>query len=230
MRQAEEEWFEANRANWNDRVAIHLSSTEYDQSKYIEDSEYISDVVSFDRERLGNIEGTRMVHLQCHIGNDTVSLARLGADVVGLDLSDKSIATAREFASAAGSNVEFFEGNVYDAPQILDRTFEFVYTSVGAINWLPDLDRWAKVVSDLLEPGGRFFIREGHPAIYPLDEQDGRLVHKYRYWSDRTTPMEWDESVSYFEGDGQITHTKCYEWPPPAAVSDQSADIKRTGH
>ncbi len=209
-----EAWFEANRLNWNDRAGIHAISRTYGLERY-RDPDHLSGVVEFDRHRFGDIHGVAAVHLQCHIGTDTISLARLGAKVVGYDFSERSLAVARELSLSAGTPAEFVEGNVYDAPARLDRTFGFVYTGVGAVNWLPDIEGWARVVAELLEPGGRFYIREGHPAIFPLEEEGGRLVHRYPFWHDEHDPFTWDEEVSYTDGDGRIEHSRAYEWNHP---------------
>lgn len=227
-----EDWFEANRRNWDDRAAIHAASETYALEWLLNGQENISDVVAFDRPALGDVDGLSTLHLQCHIGTDTLSLARLGADVVGYDFSGTSLAIARELCRAAGAPVEFVEGNVYDAPANLGRRFDLVYTTVGAINWLPDIGRWAEVVAELLEPGGRVFLRDTHPAAYPLEEEDGRLVHRYPYWHARTDPVVFDETTSYTEGPGTIEHTRNYEWNHPLAsiinaVIDQGLIIDR---
>ena len=115
--------------------------------------------------------GLTGIHLQCHIGTDTLSLARLGARMTGLDLSPVSLEQARTLAADAGADIDYVEADTYSAPQALGgRTFDLVYTGIGALCWLPDIDRWAGVVDDLLEPGGRLFVREGHPMMWAVDE------------------------------------------------------------
>lgn len=208
--EAEAEWFAANQANWDDRAPIHASSSTYDIGRFIDNPEHIGSVVDFDRSRLGDLSGVEIVHLQCHIGTDTISLARLGAKATGLDFSARSLAVARELSAACGTAVEFVESNVYDAVETLGRSYDYVYTGVGAINWLPDLDRWAEVVTTLLKDGGRFFMREGHPGVMPLEEEEGRLVFRYPYF--HTEPIEWNDAETYADGVGEITHTRQYEW------------------
>src|SRR6188508_2757099 len=162
---------DVNRANWDDRAAAHAASGDYNVATFASDPGYLSDVVRFDRPLLGDITGLRGVHLQCHIGTDTISLARLGADMTGLDFSPASLAEARRIAGLAGADVRFVEAEVYDAAGALGpERFDLVYTGIGALCWLPDIARWARVVAGLLRPGGRLFIREGHPMLGTLSD------------------------------------------------------------
>ena len=140
-----DEYLAANRRNWDERSHIHVTSRGYEVARFRDDPEHLSDVVAFDREYLGDIERRRVVHLQCHIGTDTISLARLGADVVGLDQSSESLDHARELFEVTGTPGEFVEGNVYDAPSLIERQFDLVYTGVGALDWLPSIARWAEI-------------------------------------------------------------------------------------
>ncbi len=118
-----------------------------------------------------DIAGLRAVHLQCHIGTDTLSLARLGAPVSGLDFSPASLAQARRLAERCGAAIDYVEASVYDAASVLPAdSFDLVYTGIGALNWLPRIDGWARNVAALLKPGGRLFLREGHPLLFALDE------------------------------------------------------------
>jgi len=149
---------EVNRRNWDERAGLHAASPDYGLQRFRDDPGHISDVVRFDIPRLGDISGLRGVHLQCHIGTDTVSLARLGAHMTGVDFSEASLDVARGLAADAGADVDFVHAQVYDAPEVLGR-FDFVFTGIGALCWLPDIDRWAGVVADLLVPGGRLFMR-----------------------------------------------------------------------
>ena len=177
-------------------------------------SSYISQVVAFDRPRLGSVAGQRGVHLQCHIGTDTVSLARLGARMTGLDFSGASIAEARRLAGRLGVDVDFVESEVYRAPDVLGTgRFDLVYTGIGALIWLPDIDRWAAVVAALLRPGGRLFIREGHPMLNTLADPrpDGLLVVEYPYF-EHGEPNVWDAPGTYVETDVEFVHTVSHEW------------------
>jgi len=148
----------------------------YNFAAYKSDPEYISDIVRFDLPRLPALDGLHVAHLQCHLGTDTLSLARLGAaSAMGLDFSGESLKHARALAGdtggSGGEKLSYVQGDVYDAVELLGRgTFDLVFTGIGALCWLPSVSRWARVVADLLKPGGRFFIREGHPILWAADD------------------------------------------------------------
>lgn len=214
-----ETYLEVNRANWDDRAVIHEHSPDYDRDRLLRSPDALSHVVAFDRPLLGDVTGQRAVHLQCHIGTDTLSLHRLGADVVGLDLSPASLAAARRLADEAGADIPFVEADVYSAPTALagHAPFDLVYTGIGAIGWLPSIDRWAATVAVLLRPGGRLFIREGHPVVWALDDPrpDGLVVLAHPYFETEEGTV-WDEPSTYAgtaEGsEATITHTVTQEW------------------
>ena len=183
-----------NRAHWDERAPAHAASPDYDVDRFRTDPAFLSDVVRFDLPRLGDVDGLRGVHLQCHIGTDTVSLARLGARMTGLDFSPAALHQARELAQAAGADVEFVEAELYRAPDVLPTgAFDLVYTGIGALCWLPDIRRWAEVVASLLRPGGRLFLREGHPVLWSLDEKrDDALVIGFPYF-EHEAPLVFDD-------------------------------------
>jgi SAM-dependent methyltransferase len=201
-----------NQANWDDRVPIHVGSPDYDAARF-DDPEFLSGVVRFDRPRLGDLRGVRGIHLQCHLGTDTVSLARLGARMTGLDFSPPAVAAARGLAGRAGVDVTFLEGDVDDAVALAGAgSYDLVYTGIGALCWLPDVHRWARVVAGLLAPGGRLFIREGHPVLWSLDEErTDALVIGYPYF-EQTEPMVFTEEFSYVESDVALTSTTTHQW------------------
>ncbi|MEV4669152.1 class I SAM-dependent methyltransferase [Microbacterium sp. LWO12-1.2] len=205
--------YDLNRANWNERAPLHLASREYAVRSYIDDPTRLSDVVSFDRERLGDLHGVKAVHLQCHIGTDTISLERLGAEVTGLDFSAAAIEGARDLAARAKSTAVFVEAGVDDAVAALGAGhFDLVYTGIGALCWLPDIAAWARTVSSLLAPGGRLFIREGHPVLWAIDEeQTNGLVLGYPYF-EQSEPLVWDDSSTYVETDQSIKASVTHEW------------------
>jgi SAM-dependent methyltransferase len=209
-----EDYAELNRASWDERAPAHAASRDYAVDQFASDPGHLSEVVRFDLPLLGDIGGLRCIHLQCHIGTDTVSLARLGADMTGLDFSPASLAQARRIARLAGADVRFVEAAVYDAPGALGpELFDLVYTGIGALCWLPDIARWARVVAGLLRPGGRLFIREGHPVLWALDDPrpDGLLAVEYPYF-EREEPMVFDEGGTYVETDAVFTHNRTHEW------------------
>jgi SAM-dependent methyltransferase len=180
-------WRDINRANWEARVPIHTGVGGYDLAAFA-DPTYLTDDVRFDLPRLGRLDGLDVAHLQCHIGTDTVSLARLGArSVTGLDFAPAAVAAAQTLASAAvgGERVRFVEADLYDAVSVLGHEQrDLVYTGIGALCWLPSIERWASVVGGLLRPGGRLFMREGHPMLFALADPrpDGLLVVEYPYF------------------------------------------------
>jgi SAM-dependent methyltransferase len=202
-----------NRASWDERAPVHAASPDYSVDRFLSDPSFISDVVRFDLPRLGDITGLVGVHLQCHIGTDTISLARLGARMTGLDFSPASLEQARRLAETAGPMVEFVEAEVYDAPSVLGSArFDFVFTGIGAICWLPDIRRWAEVVAALLVPGGWLFIREGHPMMWAVGERaDDLLVVEHPYF-ERPEPNVWDQGGTYVETDVQFEHTVSHDW------------------
>jgi SAM-dependent methyltransferase len=198
-----------NRANWDDRVASHLDG--YRVDRYIKDPTHMSDIVMFDSDRLGDLAGTTALHLQCHIGTDTITLARMGAAVTGIDFAPKAIAAARDMFAEADTPGRFIVSELYDAPGVLDEQFDMVYTGVGALNWLSDIDGWAGVVDHFVKPRGRLFITEAHPVAWALDQdrEDRLLVLDFPYFEGRMT--SWDEEFSYLGG-AKLTATETHEW------------------
>jgi 2-polyprenyl-3-methyl-5-hydroxy-6-metoxy-1,4-benzoquinol methylase len=202
-----------NRAHWDDRAQAHAASSNYNLGGFT-DPAFLSRVVRFDRPLLGDIAGLRGVHLQCHIGTDTISLARLGARMTGLDFSPKSLEQARALAAEAGANVDFVESEVYLAPEVLGRgEFDLVYTGIGALCWLPDVKLWARTVAALLKPGGRLFIREGHPVLWALEyERPDSLIVLDAPYFEQKAPQVYDEGGTYVATDVVFTHNITHEW------------------
>lgn len=208
------DYLEVNRATWDERAPAHAASPDYAVQQFLDDPSFISGVVRFDRPRLGDISGMRGVHLQCHIATDTVSLARLGASMVGVDFSPASLAEGRRIVEATGADVTLVQSDVYEAAEALGgERFELLYTGIGAICWLPEIERWADVVTSLLAPGGRLFMREGHPMLWSLADTrpDGLLAVEYPYF-ERPEPVVWTEGGTYVETDVQFEHNETHEW------------------
>jgi SAM-dependent methyltransferase len=207
---------QANQENWEDRVPLH--ATAYGLDAY-DDPDHLSDVVRHDLTVLqpflptNSLSGLDLCHLQCHIGTDTVSLARAGARVTGVDFSPSALDVASALAHRAGVAARWVETDVLDARSAVEGDFDVVYTSIGTITWLQDLDRWAAQISGLLRAGGTFFIRDGHPALYALDEDASTLTTRYPYFGDGRA-QQWDEESTYV-GDGTVAHPRTYEWPHP---------------
>ncbi len=203
-----------NLANWDERAPAHAASPDYSVEEFVADPEFLSHVVRFDRPRLGDIAGARGVHLQCHIGTDTLSLSRLGARMTGLDFSPASLTEARRLVERAGADIDFVQGDVYDAPDLLGRErFDLVYTGIGALCWLPRIADWAQVVVDLLRPGGRLFIREGHPMMWTLGltRPDGLLVIEEAYF-ETEAPAVYEEEGTYVRTDVDFEHNVAHSW------------------
>src|SRR5690606_5695544 len=203
---------QTNRANWDARVDIHVESDVYGIRRFVDDPEFVGEVVRFDAARLGDVDGRSLLHLQCHIGTDTIGWARLGAEVTGIDISPKSIDAARRISEDTGTRARFILSELYDAPAALPETFDVVYTGVGAICWLPHIEGWAEVVARFLAPGGRFHIRQADPILWALaiERDDDLLVVDYPY-VETAQPQHWSETFTY-AGDGEVASPDTYEW------------------
>ena len=197
-----------NLDTWEERAPAHAASPDYHVEELVSDPAFVSEVIQFDLPRLGDVAGLDVVHLQCHIGTDTVSLAKLGARVTGLDFSAAALAQARALAERVGVDVRFVESELYAAPAALGATYDLVYTGVGALNWLSDIAAWADVVATLLRPGGRLHLREGHPMLWTLADPrpDGLLVVEYPY-RETVDPAMFDEPGTYVRTDVRSSPT-----------------------
>jgi SAM-dependent methyltransferase len=209
----EREHAEVNRRWWDDRAPAHAASPGYAVDRLLADPAALSDVVRFDADRLGELDGVRGVHLQCHIGTDTLSLARLGATMTGLDFSPAAVGIAGEIAAAAGCGIDYVQSDVYRAAEVLgDNSFDLVYTGIGALPWLPDIRGWAEVVARLLRPGGRLFLREGHPVLWSVDEQRSDAITLAYPYFEHDDPLAFDGTGTYVPTDVEFTHNATREW------------------
>jgi SAM-dependent methyltransferase len=199
-----------NRAWWDERVPIHVGSAFYDVDGFRAGG---SSLRPFEIEEAGDVAGKRLVHLQCHFGLDTLSWARRGARVTGLDFSAPAVEAARALAARAGIDAEFVQADVYDAVATLGgRRFDVVYTGRGALNWLPDVDRWAAVMAGLLAPAGRFYLTEAHPVANVFADDSLTVTHPYF----KPDGFVWDDDGgSYAEPDAATTHNRTIEWSHP---------------
>ena len=147
------DYFDANRRRWDEAVALHIKgdSKVYRLSAFRAGADILGPI---ENDELGDVAGKRVLHLQCHFGLDTLCLARRGAEVTGLDFSSAAIKAARALSRETGVPATFVEGNLYDAPDLIDGAFDLVFVTWGAINWLPDIGRWAEIVAHFLKPGG----------------------------------------------------------------------------
>ena len=211
-------WREANLANWDERVAIHLGPRGYDLSHLraghgrlhpIEDAE------------LPPLTDKRVLHLQCHFGADSLTLAQRGATVVGLDFSSAAIAAANSLASELGltDRAHFIQADVYDAPLVIPYPHEFdlVFVTWGALCWLPDIARWTQIVAAMLRPGGQLYLAEGHPTAYVFDDEsrtaDGRPGWFAPYFL--RDPIPNDDPRDYADDTARLTHSRSYNWIHP---------------
>jgi SAM-dependent methyltransferase len=209
---AVEDYVTLNRASWDERVPLHVASGFYGVDRFVEGEEHLH---GFEIEELGDVSGRRLAHLQCHFGMDTLSLARHGAHVTGLDFSAPAIAEARALAARCGldGQARFVEANVYDAVEALGATYDLVYTGKGALCWIPDLAAWAGVVAALLEPGGELYLSEFHPFLQMLGYESVEL--EYPYFNDRAEV--WDDGTDYADPDAHLVHERSVEWPHPVS-------------
>ena len=173
---SEQNYIEINRQSWNTKTEVHLQSEFYDLEGFMNGKTSLNEI---ELNLLGNINGKTILHLQCHFGQDTISLSRLGATVTGVDLSDKAIESAKQIAAKTGSNATFICCDMYDLPNHLDQPFDIVFTSYGTIGWLPDLDKWAKIVSRFLKPNGQFVFVEFHPVVWMFDDNFDKIGYRY---------------------------------------------------
>ena len=221
---------ETNRRNWDERVAGHLVA--YDAGALADDPAALSSVVRQDAALLaphlpgGSPRGLRLAHLQCHIGTDTISWARLGARVTGIDFSAEAISAARTLAARAGVDAAFVQATVEEAATLPGDRFDVVCTSIGVLPWLPDLDAWARTVRALLAPGGVFFLRETHPLVAALDDERTDLLVLARPYLAPPAPARYDDGFSYV-GDAVLVNATTFEWQHP--LSEVIGSLLRAG-
>jgi SAM-dependent methyltransferase len=210
MDQELDDYFEANRALWDEYTQIHARSKFYDLEGFKAGRNSLQ---AFEIEELGDVAGKSLLHLQCHFGMDTLSWARLGARVTGVDFSEKAIELAGKLATELDLDAQFICANVYELPQVMNGKFDIVYTSGGVLAWLPDLPRWGRVIAHFLKKGGTFYMAEVHPFSQVFDDQESvtELRVKYPYFSP-PGPLVFDVQGSYAERDAQVNQKVEYEW------------------
>jgi len=172
----EPEYLRLNRAWWDERAPIHAEGDFYDLEGFVAGHDTL---LPFEPEAIGDVDGLDLVHLQCHMGMDTLSWARRGARVTGLDFSAPAIETARALAERIGVEARFEVADVYDAVEVLGETYDITYQSLGSLNWHPDIARWAGILHALTRPGGRYCLLEGHPMSWLLDDAGEKVEHPY---------------------------------------------------
>ncbi len=207
-----DDYMNTNKELWDKLANIHHDSEFYDVKGFLEGKQTLDPI---ELEELPDLTGKHLLHLMCHFGMDTLSLARLGAQVTGIDFSSKAIDLATALAKTAGIDAKFVCSNVYDTRKVLKEKFDFVYTSAGVLTWLPDIEEWAKVVSESLKSGGSFYIREFHPFSYIFNDEDPKdLQVKYPYFQGKD-PIMFENEGSYADENAETGVMKTYEWNHP---------------
>jgi SAM-dependent methyltransferase len=200
-----------NLDHWNELVDVHARSAYYDLDRFRAGG---CSLRPLELDEVGDVRGLRLLHLQCHFGQDTLSWARLGAEVTGVDFSDRAIGLARSLSEELGVPARFLCADLYQLPEVLDETFDVVFTSYGVLCWLRDLDEWARVVASLVAPGGRFHLFELHPFASTLDDGSEELAVRYPYFRHQA-PLRYDQQGSYADRQAVLDNTVTYSWTAP---------------
>ena len=212
-------FFQANQQMWDAHTPIHVKSDFYNMEQFRATKNSLNTI---ETELLGSIRGKRILHLQCHFGQDSISLAHLGAEVTAVDFSGEAIKTARHLAQELQEEVQFIEANIFDLPNVLQDTFDYVFTSYGVIAWFPDLDAWAKLIAQYLNPGGQLVLVEFHPVIWMLNEQ--RSAFEFSYFNSGVI-KEVTEGT-YAEVDAEVRH-ESFCWNH--SLGEVMGGLKRAG-
>ena len=197
-------YFDSNKILWNKKTSIHKTSRFYDVDGFKSGKNVLNKI---ELTEIGDVKGKSLLHLQCHFGLDSMSWSRLGADVTGIDFSEEAIKEAKTICAQVGLDTQFICSNVYDLPDHLESGFDIVFTSYGVIGWLPDINRWAEIISRFLKPGGIFYMAEFHPYLWMLDDEFEDI--KYSYFDDGV--IEIDTKGTYTDRNADIEH-KEYSW------------------
>lgn len=217
---------ESNRRNWEERAEIHAA----DRTGFYAINAFLAGadtLYPIEAREIGDVTGLRIAHFQCHIGLDTLCLARRGAIVTGIDFSARAIREARSLAAGTGIEADFVEGAVYDAPALIGPGFDMVFTSWGTITWLDDIDAWAGAIAGVLKPGGRLYFADTHPGIALMEERDGALRPAFDWRSAKERPERFHSPVSYTGDETPITAAQTFEWM--RGISDIIDALMRSG-
>ena len=201
-------YMDINLKRWNELVGINAKSKTYDLDGFKAGK---TSLYPIELKELGDVDGKSLLHLQCHFGMDTLSWARLGAKVTGIDFSNNAIALAMELSRELNIPAKFIVSNVYDIPNKISEKFDIVYTSYGVLCWLPDMKKWAKIINHCLKPGGMFYIIDSHPFGFLIDENQEPFKVGYNYFN-YDKPIYWDEGPAYADPTAELKHQASYEW------------------
>ncbi len=202
-------YLEINKKTWNEKTDFHVDSEFYANDDFLKGKSSLNEI---ELKLIGEIKGTTILHLQCHFGQDTLSFARMGAKATGVDLSDKAIAKAKEFNAQLNLDAKFICCDIYDLPNHLDEQFDLVFTSYGTIGWLPDLDKWANVISRFLKPQGKFILADFHPIVWMFDNDFKEIFYSYF----NVEPIIEEETGTYANKNAKI-ETKTITWNHPTS-------------
>ncbi len=197
-----------NRDLWDEWAEINYRSKYYDVDGFKAKRPPLDAIV---RTSLGTLTDTRVLHLQCHFGMDTIRLAEAGADVVGVDFSPKAIALARELAFEVGSPARFIESDILALTDVLDEEFDCVFASYGVVQWLPALDRWASVIARFLIPGGRFVLADSHPTMMMFDGETDAPRVAYGYFH-TPAPLRFEPRIGNYADPGATYTSTEHSW------------------
>ena len=210
-----DERVEANHRHWDEAVPVHVASSMYDVANFGKGRGRLKPV---ELDEMGDVRGRSLLHLQCHFGLDTLSWAMEGAQVTGVDFSEPAIDAARKLAEEHGIDARFVVSDVYDLPDHLDGNFDIVFTSYGALNWLPDLERWAKVGAHFVKPGGTFYVVEFHPVSMIFDDAPNGTDLKVRYpYFPEFGPIRSEDDGTYADLDVKFENKVTYDFPHPTS-------------
>ncbi len=221
-----------NKELWNQKTEIHVDSEFYEMNAFLAGKNSLKDI---EKKLLGDISGKKILHLQCHFGQDSLSLARMGAEVTGVDLSSVAIQKAKDLSNQLNLPAQFICSDVFQLDQHLDEKFDIVFTSYGVIGWLPELNNWARIIHHFLKPGGKFLIVEFHPIVWMFDDDFENFAYSYfnketiieeteGTYADRSAPIKakaygWNHSLgdvigSLLEKGLKITHFEEFDYSP----------------
>jgi SAM-dependent methyltransferase len=202
---------EINRMAWNERATIHARDTtgDYMLDRFRAGEDALHEI---EAAELGDVSGKRVLHLQCHIGRDTLCLARRGAVATGFDFSSAALKVARQLSHETGLEAKFVQGQVEEAPGLTPGPFDLVFSTWGTICWLPNLKPWASAIATVLKPGGELYFADSHPTFNVLEEEAGRLAPAYDFQTPANRPLEFINPTTYTGDPTILTNQSTREW------------------